>query len=270
MVDLDKYRGWALITGASSGIGAEFARSIAGTGVNCVLVARRLERLKKLAAELTSATNAECRCVKQDLTEDGFADRLRAATDDVPVGILVNNAGAGYSGQFETRDPDRMAQMICLNCTAPVVLTRAYLPDMLARGVGAVINIASISSFLPVPFDAVYGATKAFNLHFGEALWAELYGRGIDVLNVCPNLTRTEFFTAEGMGENVALTAAAKSQDPAEVARIALDSLGKKTTVSPWSTAACAFITRFVPRRTLCRFMRRYMADLHPDQVSLD
>lgn len=261
------YGGWALITGASSGIGAEFARALAARGANCVLVARRQDRLEALAVELAAAHGVQCRCVPQDLSAAEGPDAVVEAAADAPVGMLVNNAGVGCSGHFESCDAARLAAMIALNCTAPVLLARAFLPGMLERGRGAIINVASISSFVPVPYDAVYGATKAFDLHFGEALWAELIDTPIDVLNVCPYLTATEFYQAEGMGAEAIQAARRQSDAPEDVVRLALNALGRRPTASPWATALAAFASRFGPRALTARVMRREMRKIHFDQL---
>ena len=233
-----------------------------------MLVARRLDRLEALSEEIYQTCGVRCRSVQQDLAQEDSADRLLDATQDIPVGILVNNAGVGYSGRFESLDPTRMRDMILVNSAAPVSLTRAFLPGMLQRGRGAILLVASISSFIPVPYDAVYGASKAFVLSFGEALWTELRDAPIDVISVCPYLTRTGFYEAEGMGSEAIGKAARRSDDPRAVARLALNGLGRRMTVAPWKTLLASWGVRLAPRWATALVMRRVMGDLHFDQVS--
>lgn len=267
MSDLARYGDWALVTGASAGIGTAFARAMASQGLNLVLVARRKERLRSLASELSKSHGVTCRVIPLDLSEGNAIREVREQVADVSIGILVNNAGVGYSGRFENLDPDRLARMIHLNCVAPVLLAKTFLPSMIERGKGALIFLASISSFLPVPFDAVYGATKAFDLYLGEALWAELRPTGVDVINVCPYLTKTEFFQAEGMGSEATRQAMKRAQNPDDVVRLALRNLGRKPTTAPWPTVLAALASRVVPRRLMALVMRRHMAELHFDQI---
>lgn len=231
MSRLSEYGGYALVTGASSGIGREFARQLASAKVPCFLVARREERLRELQEELSTQHSVDVQYAALDLSEEDCADRLLEATAEIPIGILVNNAGFGDGGGFETKDPKRMAEMIRLNCTAPVLLTRAFLPAMLERGKGAVIMVSSALGLVGCPFEAVYGATKAFDVSFGEALWGELENTPIDVTTVCPALTRTEFMIVEGFSENVASKVYQKADSPEYIAQIALKGLGKSPVV---------------------------------------
>jgi len=185
----DRYGGWAVITGASSGIGAAYARALAAEGFPLVLAARRRERMEALAAELPT----ECHVVEIDLIAPGAAARLRDAIGDRDVGVLVNNAGYGYSGRFTDVNVEHYEGMVQLNCALPVSLTHLLLPGLLKRGRGAVLMIASVAGYQATPWFAVYGATKAFDLMLGEALWSELRGTGVDVLAVSPGETNTEF-----------------------------------------------------------------------------
>jgi uncharacterized protein len=187
----------ALITGASGGIGEEFARRLAGHGVDMVLVARRLDKLEKLRESLTALhPDIEIDVVAADLSVPGAAARL---TEEVTrlgrrIDILINNAGVGAHGDFVGHDPDKNAAMIQLNCATLVELTGRFLPTMVESGRGLVINVASIAGFQPMPSMAVYGGTKAFVLSFTEALWQETKRTGVRVLALCPGATETEFF----------------------------------------------------------------------------
>lgn len=188
-----------VITGASAGLGAEFARQLAGRGERLVLVARRTDRLDALASELGNA-----RAVALDLGEPGAAGRLLADIADhgERVSTLVNNAGFGLWGRFTELDPDRQGAMIDLNCGALVELSHAVLPAMRERGDGAILNVASTAAFQPGPGMAVYFATKAFVLSFSEALHEELRGSGVRVTALCPGPTATEFGDVAGFKGN--------------------------------------------------------------------
>ena len=185
----------ALITGASSGLGVEFARQLSAKGTRLVLGARRTERIEALAAELGHA-----RAVTIDLAEAGSAGRLMANIADAgeTVSLLVNNAGYGLTGRFAELDGPRQRAMIDLNCGTLVELAHAVMPAMRARGGGAILNVASIGAFQPGPGVAVYFATKAFVLSFSEALHEELRPEGISVTALCPGPTATEFGDVAG------------------------------------------------------------------------
>jgi len=221
----DRYGGWALVTGASSGIGEAFAEALAERGFPLVLVARRKDRLDALASRLAAAHRVETLVLAEDLAQPGACERIRNAVGARDVGLLVNNAGFGFSGRFAETDIDGNAEMIALNCAAVVRLTQILLPPMLARKRGGVIVVASLAGYQADPWFAVYGATKAFDLVFAEALWCELLGSGVDVLAVSPGETRTEFHErAHAKRQFTGMT-------PASVVEIALASLGKKPSV---------------------------------------
>ena len=186
--------GTALVTGASSGIGAQFARQLAARGHDLVLVARRAERLEALAAELPT----DARVLPCDLATD--ADELAGRVGElgVEVELLVNNAGFGTFGRFWEIAPGRDAEMVRVNCEAVVTLSRAFVPAMVARGRGGVINVASVSGFQPLPYTTVYAATKAFVRSFSDALHAELAGTGVNVLAVNPGPVRTDWHDVAG------------------------------------------------------------------------
>ena len=188
----------ALITGASAGLGTDFARQLSATGARLVLVARRRERLEELAAELGNA-----RAVALDLSEPDAAERLMAdvIAHGEHVDLLVNNAGFGLGGRFATHDPRRLRQMIDLNCGVLTDLSRAVVPGMIERKRGGILNVASTAAFQPGPGMAVYFATKAFVLSFTEALHEELRPHGIHVSALCPGPTATEFGEVAGFGK---------------------------------------------------------------------
>ena len=191
----------ALVTGASSGIGAEIARQLARRGHALVLAARRSERLEDLASELASAHGIRSESVAVDLIDPSARDALAARIDELglEVGVLVNNAGFGGGGECAQGDREYLVRMVRLNCEAVVDLQSRYLPGMVERGAGAVINVASTAAFQPLPGSAVYAATKAFVLNLSEAAHAELKGTGVTVTAVCPGPVKTEFVQAAGL-----------------------------------------------------------------------
>jgi uncharacterized protein len=239
----DKYGEWALVTGASAGIGLEFARQLAREGMSVVLTARREDRLNTLASELRAEFHIETRVVAADLAAPDGADRLADAVADLPIAMLVNNAGFGLAGRFDKLPTDRLRAMVVVNCVVPVVLTSRILPGMVKRGRGAVIVVGSVAGRQPLPLHAVYSATKGFDLLFGEGLWGELRGTGVDALVIEPGPTQTEFQAVAG--ENVS-----NHGEPASnVVRVAFDALGKQpSVVSGWFNFVRANAIRLVPR----------------------
>jgi uncharacterized protein len=187
----------ALVTGASSGIGDHFARKLAGRGYDLVLVARREDRLKELAEQLPTTTHI----IACDLGSEAAA--LPGKVDDlgVEVDLLVNNAGFGLRGRFADLPPERQAEMVRVNCEAVVVLTRAFVPGMIQRARGGVITVASTAGLQPLPYEATYGATKAFATNLTEALHEELRGTGVKVLSVNPGPVPTEWQQVAGYEE---------------------------------------------------------------------
>jgi short-subunit dehydrogenase len=186
----------ALVTGASAGIGYEFALQLAARGYDLIVVARRRDRLEALATRVRAAGAERAEILAADLAAPGAAGAVAAAVTQLglDVELLVNNAGFGTHGRFERLPPEREHDEIAVNVDALVGLTHAFLPGMLARGRGGVINVASTAAFQPVPYMAVYGATKAFVRSFSEALREEVHRRGVRVLALCPGPTATEFF----------------------------------------------------------------------------
>ena len=191
----------ALVTGASSGIGTAMARELASRGYAITLVARREERLRSLAADVTSEHDVSAEVIAADLGEAAERDRLQdeLRSSGRSVEVLVNNAGFGHQADFATSPRDRMVEMVKVNVEAVVDLTSRFLGPMVERGRGSIINIASTGSFQPLPGSAVYGASKAFVLSFSEAVRTELRGSGVTVTAVCPGPVRTEFTEAAGV-----------------------------------------------------------------------
>ena len=243
----DRYGEWALVTGASAGIGAEFARALAARGMSCALSARREDRLRALARELEETCRVKTRVVPADLAAADGADRLADAVAGLDVAVLVNNAGFGYAGRFDKLATDRLRAMVQVYCMAPVVLTSRLLPAMRRRGRGAIIVTGSVAGRQPLPFHGVYSATKAFDLFLGESLWAELRRCGIDVLVVEPGSTTTEF-------QEVAGEITHPGEAPEKVVAVALATLGRQpSVVSGWMNWVTANAARFLPRATTAR-----------------
>jgi len=238
----------ALITGASSGIGAAFAKRLAAEGTHLLLVARSEEKLHALASQLTNQYAIHAEVIVADLSSVGIAHTVFAETQrrGLTVDILINNAGFGTYGSFETLDAEREQEEIRLNVATLVDLTHSFLPLMLARHQGAIINVASLAAFQPIPYMAVYAASKAFVLSFSEALWGEYRTKGVRILAVSPGETATEFFRVVG-DEYVA---PAKLETPEQVVQVALRALeqGRSSVISGRQNALLANSSRFFPR----------------------
>lgn len=237
-----RYGEWALVTGASAGIGLEFARVLASEGMSCVLTARRADRLQAIADEISKQYGVATRVVAADLGERSGQDELLRAIADLEISVFINNAGLGYAGRFDKQDSERLRNLIEVNCVAPVVLANRLLPGMVQRGCGAMIVSGSIAGRQTLPLHAIYSASKVFDLHFGEAVWAELRGTGVDVLVLEPGPTESEFRDVAGEIREVG--------EPAiNVVNLALDSLGRQPAViSGWFNWARANLGRFLPR----------------------
>ena len=217
----------ALVTGASSGIGEAIAVRLAAEGSDLVLVARRRDRLEALAEELRAAHGVKVDVLVADVTEPAqlatVEERLRDGTP--PVDLLVNNAGRGGQGGFAERSIDDQDGQIRLNVLAPVRLTHAALGPMLARGAGGVLNVSSIAGLQPMPYVAIYSATKAFLSNFSHAVHEEVRDHGVTVTNLLPGFTRTEFHQAANISRSVVPGFAWMSADA--VARAGLDAVAR-------------------------------------------
>ena len=200
MID-DYAERWALVTGASSGIGAEFARVLAARGMHLILTARREYLLKELAEELDTRHGTRTEIRVGDLSDPDEPKRLfdEIESRDIQVELLINNAGFGFVGTIDETDSERMQKLIRLNMSALTSLTYLYLTGMTERGHGGIINVSSVAAFQPVAYMPVYSAGKAYVLHFSEALWAEARNKGVTVTALCPGTTSTDFFDVAGV-----------------------------------------------------------------------
>lgn len=238
----------ALITGASMGLGLEFARLFAADGHDLIITARSADRLEALAAELRAAHGITVDVLPCDLTDAAARKALSAQIGARPIDHLVNNAGFGTTGPFIEADPARELRQIELNVAALVHLTRLVVPGMVARGRGRVLNIASTAGFQPGPYMATYFATKAFVVSFGQALHHELRGTGVRVTTHCPGATATAFAATAG-NDKTPLFQRGGVADAAAVAAHAYRAMqaGKRLTVHGLLNAIMAFGVRFSP-----------------------
>ncbi len=250
---MDMYTGkTALITGASTGIGAAFAKALAAAGSHLILVARSEEKLRTLANQLAEQYAIRAEVISADLSRVGAAHAVFEETQQrgLSIDILINNAGFGTYGPFETLDAEREQQEIQLNIATLVDLTHHVVPLMAARRQGAIINVASLAAFQPIPYMAVYAASKAFVLSFSEALWSEYRSKGVRVLVVSPGETATEFFQDLGSGYDRPM---GNVQTPEQVVQVALRALeqGRPSVISGRQNARNALlanVSRLFPR----------------------
>lgn len=252
------YRGkWSLVTGASAGLGAEFARQLAARGMSLVLSARRAERLETLAGELRRRAGVEVLVEPADLAVPGEPRRLwEAASKGRQIDLLVNNAGFGAQGRFDQVQVERLAEMVQVNCTALLELAHSALLPMRERGNGGIINVASIAASQPVPLIATYAASKAFVLSLSESLWAENRAAGVRVLALCPGRTPTEFQGVAGTGDP---TGSWGVREPEAVVAAALAGLekGALSVVPGLENKLSTLAGRIVPRRVLTGVLGR-------------
>jgi short-subunit dehydrogenase len=238
----------ALITGASAGIGQEFARQLARKGYGLVLVARRQEKLEELAAELAARYNVETDVLAVDLaTQEGVA-AVEKKLGEGDVDLLVNSAGFGTLGEFAELSPERELEEIDLNVKALVALTHAALGPMVERGSGTVINLGSVGSFTPCPYMSTYVASKAFVLFFSESVHEEVRAKGVTVTCLCPGFVRTEF--QETAGQDFEKMTTPGQQTPRQVVTAALKGAdaGKAIVVPGALNSVMAQSGRFAPR----------------------
>ena len=250
-----------LVTGASSGIGAEMARVLAGRGHGVTLVARREERLRELAQELEREHGVRAEVVAASVSEP---DGRRQLVEEIEgrgltVEVLVNNAGFGSGGRFQNQELEREEEMVRTNVEAVVSLCGAYAARMVARGRGAILNVGSVAGFQPVPRQTTYAATKAFVNSFTEALHVDLAGTGVSATVLCPGFTETEFAEAGGLGSFDQLPSFLVDS-AREVAQAAVEGMekGKRSVVPGAHNVATAIGGRLAPRSLLLPAMGRF------------
>lgn len=244
----EKYGSLALIAGASEGIGAAYAHHLAAEGINLVLIARKKEPLERFAAELSTRYNIETHCIQEDLASPDAANRIMTHVQAHAINLLVYNAGNSYIGRFEEREWNIHQEIAYTNMITPLHLIHSVAPEMLKRGKGAIILMASLAGFQGTPFIATYAATKAFDQILAESLWYEWKDRGIDVMACCAGATASPNFLKTNPGKQHFM--APKVQTPEEVVRECLKRLG---TTPSFITGRANKIASFFMQRVLSR-----------------
>ena len=252
----------SLVTGASSGLGAEFARQLAARGSELVVVARSVDRLAALADELQARYRVAVTTLPADLSQADEVGRVAAHAATTEVDVLVNNAGFGTYGTFADLDAGHEHAEIMVNAVAAVDLAHAVLPAMLARRRGGIITVASSIAFQPSPRQAVYGATKAFSLAFSEALWAETRGSGVRILALCPGPVATGYLANLGDQSATSSMIYRRTADPADVVQAALRGFDRDamTVIPGLRTRFLAQGHRFLPRTVMVRMAAKMLA----------
>ena len=261
----ERYGPWALVTGAASGIGAEFSRQLAVRGLHLIMADCDGAGVRRGAREIEARHGVEAVPVTVDLASPAFFRKIASAIRGRGIGLLVNNAGYGTAGEFMKTDVGEMVRTVEVNCRAPMVLARELGPAMSERGRGGMIFLSSSSALQGTPVVANYAATKAFNLVLGEALWDELRDRGVDVLALCPGATDTPAFPRSGARiDNVP---AMPFMDPAAVVAEALGALGKRPSiVAGRANRVIAFVMgRLLTRRRAVTLIGKHTRLLYPD-----
>lgn len=247
---------WALVTGASAGIGVALAEELAGAGTNLVLTARRKNRLDALAQRLVADYNIQTQVCPADLADPAGPEKIYAFTRDegIEIDLLINNAGFGKYGEFHSVAQEPLLEMVQVNCSAVVHLTHLFVRGMVARRRGDILILASTASFQAVPYISTYAATKAFDLLFAEGLAEELQPHGIRVCALCPGSTESEFHVVAGQDKFIH-----RAETAQKVARTGLRALaaGKSYVISGLRNYLGAHGERLVPRRFVTRTAAR-------------
>lgn len=255
---------FALITGASHGIGEEYARQLAALGYDVLLVARDEERLKRVAEDISRRACVQAMIEVMDLSQPGAGQRLHAATlrHRRDLDVLINNAGFGLYGPFVSHPRLHIEQMLHLHMTTIVETMRLILPGMITRRSGVIINVASLAGLLPIPYCAEYAATKAFLISFSEAVAWEVSTYGVTIQVCCPGQTQTDFHSRAGFCPPNPL----RSQTPREVVKTSLAALEARTPVVTigWTGKLSALIIRLLPQRMMMKIVSRRMRPSSP------
>ncbi|MBD1372316.1 SDR family oxidoreductase [Hazenella sp. IB182357] len=251
----------ALITGASSGIGEAFARELAKQKYHLVLVARNTEKLNQIASELAKQYDISVHVITADLSQPHTASSIYQQTEErgIQVDFLINNAGFGTFGPFHTIDPKSDHDQVMVNVATLVDLVHLYLPAMVSRKQGQIINVASMAGFIPLPYMAVYGATKAFVISFSEALWSEYREYGIHILALCPGYTKTNFFQTANVDASVPKKGL---RTPEQVVQSALTALkkGKDVVVDGKVNRSLWSLIKITPRKQITSLVKKTLA----------
>lgn len=253
---------WALVTGASRGIGLELAHQFAKDGINLIICARTEQRLQELAHEWSTKYGIKVVPFAIDLTQVDAPDALykKVSQLNVAVHYLVNNAGIGLYGLHQETAIHQEQNMIILNCLSLTKLTKLFLPQMLEKGAGYILNVASVAAFQPGPYQSVYFATKSFVLSYSEAIAEDLKGTGVKVTALCPGYTETAFLEAAEMEESMFFKHA-KVATPEFVATVGYRAMqtGKRIAIPGFMNWLTALSPRFVPRRWVTYLVARMM-----------
>jgi len=257
------YRGrWALVTGASAGIGAVFARELAARGMHMALAARREDRLRELAAELEAAHGVLTAVLPADLGKPGAAGVLwQEASDGRTIHLLVNNAGFGLKGHFDELPLDRQAEMVRVNCVAPLELAHLAVREMRARRGGGIVNVASVAGYQPIPMLATYAATKAFLITLSEAVAEEVREDGVRVVVVNPGPVITEFQSVAGT-QVTAKTPGVKTSEEVVAAALRALEAGKSTVTPGLFNRLSSYAVRVSPRGLVVKTAKQVMTKL--------
>jgi short-subunit dehydrogenase len=243
---------WALVTGASSGFGADFAKELGALGCNLILTARRKDRLEQVAEELIKRYGVSVKTIPMDLSDSEAPQQLydQIQAEGIPVDILINNAGFGIHGEFVTIDWQRYRELLQLNVMAVTHLTQLFGRDMVARDFGYILNVASNSAYQPTPLFATYGASKSFVLNFSEALNYELRHTNVHCTAVSPGPVVTEFQQVAGQSEEQPVIRFVNMKST-EVARIGIKAMlkGRPSIVPGWQVSVTAWVSQRAPRR---------------------
>lgn len=251
-----RYGPVALVTGASSGIGRAFAEALASQGLDLVVVARRTQRLQALAAQLEQRHGVNVRVCSVDLAEPDAAQRILDATSDLDIGLVINNAGFGFKGAYETAEPQLLAKLLSVNCHAPMLLAHGFVPRLRQRARGGMVFTSSVEGLIGCPYSSAYAASKAFVKSLGEGLFGELTPHGIDVLTLCPGATDTEAPRLQGIDPATLRNV----MSPHEVAKLTLDNLGNGPVFIPSEHYRASFEQLLaLPRREALLTMAKHM-----------
>lgn len=250
---------WILITGASSGIGEVFARELAKRGNHLILVARSENKLVDLATQLKKEHGGQVEVIVNDLSKEGAPVKLYQECQErqLNVDMIINNAGFATHGFFEQVSGERQHEEVMLNVMSVVDITHLFLPGLLKKGSGAVINVSSTAGFQPDPYMAVYGATKAFVLSFTQALWEENRTRGVQFLALCPGATQTNFFNVVGTDD----ASVGKRDTPERVVKVSLRALEREQSyvVPGFQNYMNAQISRLLSHKQVLRLVGRLL-----------